>query len=234
MSQPVEPRPLSKRARWVGAMGVSLAAHIAVVLSILMTWANVRPPREPSPIAVTLVEAPLPPAPAPAAAPKAPTPLPKRDSPPPPPKPSPLVSRPAPPATGTGSGMGLSDSQLAGAASADSGVGGRECDMARRLQAALRKDPLVQAAVAGEGSRAIMVWNGDWIQSPTEDGKGLAAVREAVMWQIAFSPPACRAESMRGLVTLSLNAAPGGARLALGSSQWRWSDLIASREASVR
>jgi hypothetical protein len=106
--------------------------------------------------------------------------------------------------------------------------------MARRLQAALRKDPLVQAAVAGEGSRAIMVWNGDWIQSPTEDGKGLAALREAVMWQIAFSPPACRAESMRGMITLSLNAGPGGARVALGASQWRWSDLIATREASVR
>ncbi|HUO11270.1 MAG TPA: hypothetical protein VMU37_00805, partial [Caulobacteraceae bacterium] len=134
----------------------------------------------------------------------------------------------------TGAGMGLSDAQLAGAASADSGVGGGECDMARRVQAALRNDVLVQAAVAQTGSRAILVWNGDWIQSGGEDGKGLAALREAVMWEVGFAPPACRAQPMRGLITLSLNARPGAARVALGAPAWRWSDLLASREATLR
>lgn len=125
-----------------------------------------------------------------------------------------------------GAGDGLSDAQIAGAATAGSGPAGRPCDMLQRLESALRKDPLVQAAVAGSNARAMLVWNGDWVRSNREDGKGLAAVREAIMWEIAFAPPACRAEPVRGLVLLSVNAAPGSVRLAIGSAEWRWSDLL--------
>jgi hypothetical protein len=103
--------------------------------------------------------------------------------------------------------------------------------MARRLQAALRKDPLVQAAAAGLGGKAIMVWNGDWVQSQGQDGRGLAAVREAIIWAIGFAPAACRAEPVRGLVVISLSAGPGSARLAMGASAWRWSDLAIPRPA---
>jgi hypothetical protein len=111
--------------------------------------------------------------------------------------------------------------------------------MARRLQAALRKDPLVQAAVArarlapGPGGRALLVWNGDWVQSGGEDGKGLAAVREAIMWEIGFAPPACRSELVRGYILLSLSEGAGSTRLALGSPVWRWSDLLTPRRLAV-
>ena len=101
--------------------------------------------------------------------------------------------------------------------------------MAARVQLALRKDPLVRAALAGSAGKAAMVWNGDWVRGQGEDGKGLAAVREAIMWEIAFAPPACRAQSVRGLVMLSLNEAAGSARLAVGTGEWRWSDLLALR-----
>jgi hypothetical protein len=123
----------------------------------------------------------------------------------------------------------LSDAQLAGAASAETGPAGGACDMARTLQRALRKDLLVQAAVAEahRPGKAIMVWNGDWVRSGGQDGKGLAAVREAILWEIAFAPASCRAERVHGLVLLSLNDAPGYARLAVGSGEWRWSDLLA-------
>src|SRR6516164_7437970 len=113
-----------------------------------------------------------------------------------------------------------------GATSADSGGGGGSCDLARQLQGALRKDPLVQAAVAGAGGKAIMVWNGDWVQSNGEDGKGLAAVREAITWEIAFAPEACRSRPVHGLILLSLNTGPGAPRLAVGAGEWRWSDLL--------
>src|SRR5665213_4089403 len=101
--------------------------------------------------------------------------------------------------------------------------------MVRRLQAALRRDARIQAAVAeahrGSGSApAVLVWNGDWIRSGLEDGKGLAGVRQAIMVEVAFAPAACRAEPMHGLVLISLNDGPGAARLALGSGAWRWSD----------
>ena len=63
--------------------------------------------------------------------------------------------------------------------------------MARRLQAALRRDAMVHAAVAARGltgGSAILVWDGGWVASPGEDGKGLAAVREAIVWEVAFAP----------------------------------------------
>jgi hypothetical protein len=102
--------------------------------------------------------------------------------------------------------------------------------MVRWLQAALRKDTLVQAAVSSIGPRgagkAILVWNGDWVATPGEDGKGLSAVREAILWEVGFAPKACRSAPVHGLVLLSMSDAPGVARLVLGARDWRWSDLL--------
>jgi len=241
MGPPPPNRRRPRRGRHAGAVGVSVAVHLAFVAAIVLTWVDTPTPSELKPMAVSLIEIPKPAAPAPVPAPtpaltagppvKAP---PKHSSSAPPkPAPSPLATRPAPQTPATGTSDGLSDAQIAGAATADSGGGGGgggSCDMARRLQSALRKDPLVQAAVTRGGGRARLIWDGDWIQSNDEDGKGLAAVREAVMWEVAFAPAACRAESVRGLILLNA----GGARLALGSAAWRWSDLLATREASAR
>ena len=124
----------------------------------------------------------------------------------------------------------LSESQLAGAASAgQGGGGGGGCDTALRVQQALRRDPLVRGAVAGANrlGKAIMLWNGDWVRSGGEDGKGLSAAREAVTWEVAYAPEACRNQRMHGLVLLSLG--DGGTRMAIGSSDWRWSDLLGLR-----
>lgn len=223
------------QARRAGAVAASLVAHAGIAAAIALTWIGDKPPPVQAPMFVSLIPAPILAPPSPAAAPKSPTPVKfHHDAAPPKPAPS-LVPIPAsrePPSTGDS--MGVSESELAGAASADSGPGGGECNMARRLQVALRKDPLVQSAVAQTGARAIMVWNGDWVQSDREDGKGLAALREAVMWEIAFAPPACRSQSMRGLVTISLTSSPSSARVALGAGSWRWSDLLASSERTLR
>jgi hypothetical protein len=139
-------------------------------------------------------------------------------------------SLPAAPAKAAGDGVGLADAQIAGPAGdgvGDGGQSGGECDMARRVQAALRKDPLATAAVRAARAHAIVIWNGDWVQAGAEDGKGLAAVREAITWEVAFAPPACRQQRVRGLVLISLN--DGSARLALGAGEWRWSDLLGLR-----
>jgi hypothetical protein len=107
--------------------------------------------------------------------------------------------------------------------------------MARRVQAALRKDPRVQAAVAdahraaGPTSKALFLWNGDWIRSRGQEGEGLAAVREAIMWEVAFAPEACRAEPVHGLVLFSMNDGPGSAGLVVGSGNWHWSDMLRPR-----
>ena len=128
----------------------------------------------------------------------------------------------------------LSDSQLAGAASAGGegaggggsggAGGGGGCDTARAVQQALRRDPLVHTAVedAHRLGKSVMLWNGDWVRSGAQDGKGLSAVREAIIWEVAFSP--CRNARVHGLVLLSL--ADGATRFAIGAGDWRWSDLL--------
>src|SRR5215472_3876493 len=220
--------PRHRRTRVVAAVGVSLATHVAILLAIIAAGPKFAPIAPMPPVAVELM-APVSlaaPSPSPSAAPASPKPPPPRT----------LVARrtPAPPrddttpaddSTPADPGPGLSDAQLAGAATAGSGGGG-ECDMARRLQDALRRDPLAQAAVARFSGKAIMVWNGDWIWMPGEDGKGLAAVRQAMMWEIAFSPKACQGQQVHGLVVIAAAQGHGGARLAVGLGSWRWSDLL--------
>jgi len=125
----------------------------------------------------------------------------------------------------------LSDSQIAGAASAGEGGGGGGCDLAQAVQRALRRDPQVHTAVEGANrlGKAVMMWNGDWVRSGGQDGKGLSVVRQAIVWEVAFSPEACRNERVHGLVLLSLQ--DGATRFAIGSGDWRWSDLLGLRRA---
>jgi hypothetical protein len=252
-------RPRSKRDRWVGG-ALSLATHVAIFLVLIWAWVPPPQAPDPAPIVVSLVAEPKPEPPAPPApkAPKParkPSPRPKkvekprvvaRRSPekPPPPRriahlaPSHADFAPRHPAAAPSNGEAeVSDAELAAAAGAESGGsggsgggGGGSCDMARRLQNALRRDPLVQAAVAqaragGFSGKAIRVWNGDWVQSNGEDGRGLSAVREAITWEVAFAPKACRSEAVHGLIQISLNEA-GSTRLVMGAGEWRWSDLL--------
>lgn len=237
-----EPTPPQARRGGVAGqraltVALSLTAHLAILAALLFAHRDSPAPPEVAPIAVQLVqaerpvaEAPEPPAPAP------PTPV----QPPPPPR---QVVRRAPPTPAvqpryadegpSGEGVAeLSDAQVASAATAGSGPSGGPCDMVRRLQGALRRDSQVQAAVAEArraSGKALFVWNGDWIRSQGQDGNGLAAVREAIMWEVAFAPEACRAEPVRGLVLLSLDDGPSAARLVVGSDRWRWSDLLGRR-----
>ena len=240
------PRRRWARRRLLLTAGFSVAAHGGLLLALLTVRGDAtKPAPPPEPITVELVDTrpPTPPAPpTPSAAP----PTPAKPAPPaagaPPPK---ALARPTPAhpavetlAAGTGppsDSIGqLSEAQIAGAAPAGSGPPGRACDMTRRLQTALRKDARVQAAVAdaqlaAPGGKALLVWNGDWIRSTGQEGNGLAAVREAIMWEVAFAPGPCRAEPVHGLILVSLSDGPGAARLVVGAGDWRWSDLLGLR-----
>jgi hypothetical protein len=118
---------------------------------------------------------------------------------------------------GTGQGAG---------AGSGKGEGGGSCDMARAIQNALRKDPLVLASVAqaqrAAAGKALLVWNGDWVRSHSQEGRGLSAVRETIIWEVGFASERCRNQPMRGLVIFSLNQS----RLVVGKDGWRWSDLL--------
>lgn len=234
---------------------LSVAGHLLILLALLSTHGDAPEPEPPAPATVELVAAapvfqplaptaPSPPTPAPvkpaAAKPAATKPKPIAKSSPAKAK-ARAVARTAATVLAAGddgpedTSDQVSDGQLAGAATAGSGLSGGACNMVGRLQAALRKDRRVQAAVAearhadGPGGGAMMVWNGGWVRSHGQDGAGLAAVREAIMWEIAFSPEPCRAEPVRGLVLLSMNDGPGAAKLVVGSGRWRWSDLLGAK-----
>jgi hypothetical protein len=244
-------RAPGQRSRRFLAWGSSVAAHVAAFTALF--WLNTPPPpTKPSPILVSLVTLPKqtpappgptgPPGPADAAAKATSTPKAVAVLPAPRPAPAPVpvqVAARAPtpdadtPAPDDMSDL-LNDSQLAGAASAggegggdgSSGGGGGGCDTARAVQRALRRDPLVHTAVedAHRLGKSVMLWNGDWVRSGAQDGKGLSAVREAIIWEVAFAPEACRNARVHGLVVLSLG--DGNTRFAIGAGDWRWSDLL--------
>jgi len=251
--------PARRRGRKGGcglAVVVSLAGHALVAVALLMS--RIEPPAAPlaEPITVALVD--LPPAPppepppepsTPAApeppAPARPTPRPRLRpplTPPPEVETLPASEKPIPAPV-----LALGDGELAGAATAGGGAGGGGtggdgggCDMVRRLQDALRRNPRLQAAIRQAhpevvaAGKAIVVWNGDWVRSPGQAGNGFTGVRELMIVEIAFAPEACRAEPVRGLVVISLGDTPGAARIALGARTWRWSDLVFARGTRPR
>jgi hypothetical protein len=224
-----EAAPPGQRRRRLLAGALTAAAHVIVFTALF--WPRAVPPSAhtkppPPPLQVTLFETPKPTPPGPPAPamlqPSAVEAVAPR-----------LAMRMPTPSSVTMPDTSdiLSNSQLAGAATAGEGGGGGggTCDMARAVQQALRRDPMVRAAVedAHRAGKAIMVWNGDWVRNGDQDGKGLSAVREAISWEVAFAPAACRNTRMHGLVLLSL--ADGGTRFAVGSGDWRWSDLLGVR-----
>jgi len=241
-------RRVERRRRLItGAL--SGAVHAALLVALVM----IRPPDSAPPAEVDLIPvmlAPLPPEPPPIPEPKAEAsrlappkkarviPQPK----PPPPKrmvarvkPAPPIVAPIPAAKTAAYGFTeASEGDVAGASTADAGAGGSGagggCNMTRRLQTALRRDRQAQAAMAeAHRGRPIMVWNGDWVRHPSQEGAGLAAVREAILWEVGFAPEACKTEPQRGLVLISMNDGPGAARLVVGAGAWRWSDLLFTR-----
>ena len=250
------PRP-RRRAKADGLVAVllSLASHGALLLAIMAVRVQPPLPPEPDPLVVALYQPPPPPPEEPKTAPEpAGAPAPAETSPPrlpvrpprlvPPPQVEPLAAKPAPKPSVVAE---LGEADLIGAATAGTGsgaggsgdgAGGGGCDMVRLLQDALRKNPRVRAALtqvhpdAAAKGKAVLVWNGDWVQSPGQEGKGLAGVRELIMLEVAFAPKDCRDDPMRGLILISLSDAPGAPRLALGSRAWNWSDLLFAKSGS--
>jgi hypothetical protein len=226
---------MSRRGSALPAWAFSVAAHLMVFAALFWPYAGPPPPHtDTSPILVNLVELPKPEPPGAPSAPQVKAGGPQNAVRPAPPRPAaPVLSAAATPAPDT-SDL-LSESELAGATSADGegagggGGGGGGCDMARVVQQALQRDPLVRVAVedAHRLGKSVMLWNGDWVRSGEQEGKGLSAVREAIMWELAFAPEACRNKRVHGLVLLSL--ADGNTRFAIGAGDWRWSDLLGVR-----
>jgi hypothetical protein len=196
----------------------------------MVTLIDLTPPPAPTPTLRPEQPAPAAPKPAPVKAPVHPARLHVKEHRSAAPNPIQASAPAATDAVADGYGAGIGDGEGLGGLGNGAGHGG-PCDMAGRLEKALDADPLAASAVADAQQQAgragpIMIWNGDWVQSSNQDGKGLTAVREAVEWAIAFAPAACKAETVRGPVLLSLHGGARSARIALGYGEWRWSDLL--------
>jgi len=258
--QATQPGSRRRRAERRRALGVALSLATHALIVVLLIFFPSPPPMVTEPPAVNVelvneppeVPAPAPPAPKPPApakraarktvakvAPTKPTPVKsvvvRRAIARPKPAPRNVETLEADEAPTGGTNAELSDAQLAGAADAGSGGGGGgACNMAGRVQAVLRKDRLVHNAVAGYTGKALMVWDGEWVWMRGDIGRGLTAVRQAIAFEIAFAPEACRSTPMHGMVVFSLNGAQGPVRLAVGSGDWRWTDLLAPRGTTLR
>lgn len=136
--------------------------------------------------------------------------------------------------SGRGSGQGAGSGSGSGAGNGPGSSGGT-CDMVERLETVLRRDSRILATAtqahstisgAHQDRGALLVWDGDWLRNPGQEGKGLAGLRQAIAVEVAFAPAACRAQSVNGLVLIRLGDAPGDPRIALGAGRWRWSDLL--------
>jgi hypothetical protein len=237
--------PPGRRRRPLLAWALSAAAHLTVFGAVLWPYAAAPPPQS-EPIQVSLVEMPQPEAPPGPPGPPGPPAVaevkpsvpqkPVRSAAPRPAAPAPVPDENSKPAPDTFADV-MSETEIAGAASAGEegaggGGGGGGCNTARAVQQALRRDPLVHTAVedANRLGKAIMLWDGDWVRSGAQDGKGLSAVREAIMWEVAFAPEVCRNQPVHGTVLLSL--ADGRTRFAIGSGDWRWADLLGVRKVA--
>lgn len=232
---------------WVPPETFDLPSDPPIVVSLVDPPRPAPPAPQPEPGEAPAPAEAAPEAPAPRVAPPArpaSPPRPTRRPPPPEVEPLPIPAAVAPPGpplpllgatelagatrVGFGPGGGGGGSGTGGGG----GGSGGGCDMLKRLQEALRDDAEVRSAVEAAhremnaGGKAIQVWDGDWLQSRGQEGKGLAGVRQAISVEVAFAPAECRAQAMRGLAVLALDDRSDGAKLVLGRGAWRWSDLL--------
>ena len=111
---------------------------------------------------------------------------------------------------GSGRGAGQGSGSVSGSGPGNgTGSGGGACDMVERLQTVLRRDRRLVATATqaratlsdGRPDRgALLVWDGDWLRNPGQEGKGLAGLRQAIAVEVAFAPAACRGQAVNGML----------------------------------
>ena len=91
------------------------------------------------------------------------------------------------------------------------------------VHASLSQVPREARSVAN----AIMLWDGRWMEASDLGGSTIAdPIRAAIIEQVRFESPACRDMPIRGPRFITLVATPANIVLAMGSGEWRWSDLL--------
>lgn len=107
------------------------------------------------------------------------------------------------------------------------------CGVTDRLQRGLTGTPAVQAVLARvplderSVANAVVIWSDRWTSSDLLGGDAVAQpIRQVLTEQIALVSAACRNLVLRGPRLLVLPTTGGPTVLAVGSGEWRWSDLL--------
>ena len=112
-------------------------------------------------------------------------------------------------------------------------AGGAACELTGALQASLQTDPSVQEALervpasSRSVANALLLWNGDWMDSGEMGGEAaLAPIRDVVVAGVLSEPADCRSRTIQGPRFLSVTTSSGTALLVFGSGVWRWGDIL--------
>ena len=115
------------------------------------------------------------------------------------------------------------------------GGAGATCPWVPLLRQALEGDLAARAALARiprpsrSVANAVMLWDGRWIPAERLGGPtALNAVRAAITRALTTGPEVCRSEVVLGPVFVPLLDREGTLVLALGSGEWRGTDLLAA------
>jgi hypothetical protein len=108
------------------------------------------------------------------------------------------------------------------------------CDLTGAIQAALESDPKKRDQLAlippqaRSVANAVQLWDGAWVDPDSLGGPAVAEpIRAAIVDVIRQAPPACHDQTLMGPRLFAIADPRGTIIVALGSGQWKWSDLLA-------
>lgn len=107
------------------------------------------------------------------------------------------------------------------------------CDMVSGVEARMQADPAVLKALitlprdARSVANAVMLWDGAWTLDPSSSA-ALVALDQGLGRALNGAPQGCLDAQMLGPRLVTLRDAHGATLLAIGSGEWRWSQLSAA------
>ena len=244
------------RRRFLGAFSGVVAAHLLLLASLALAPARFAPMASAPSVMVelaaasTLAQAVPAPRAVPATAPPTPSPSPP-PSPPPqpslqpdPPPPAPVsdlkaLERELPPVDPTAEPTPLTPQAPAPQPAAPGATVGptasaTSCDLSGAIQAALEGDPKTRDELAliprqaRSVANAVQLWDGVWVDPDSLGGPAITEpIRVAIVNTISQAPPACSDQTVVGPRLFAVADPRGTIIVALGSGQWKWSDLLA-------
>ena len=119
-------------------------------------------------------------------------------------------------------------------------AGGKNCQILETLKLSLQGSDAVRAALLQIPARslsvakAIVLWDGQWIDASSVGGSStLASFEQAVIQIVHQAPPNCQVEVLQGVRFITLGDARDTTVLAFGSNTWRWTDVVATLSPKI-